>query len=70
METLRDNSAAILRELQTLGFAPGSGDRDECRVLARRNVDGHADLRDSLVFGDGNTLTRHGSSRRHPWLAI
>lgn len=56
MENLRNNAAEILVELETLGFSPGCGDKDECRVLVRRNGDGHTDLRVCLVFGNENTV--------------
>jgi hypothetical protein len=56
MENLRDNAAAILAELKTLGFGSGDTDSDEVRILVRRNTSGHPMLRVCLVFGDENTL--------------
>jgi hypothetical protein len=56
MESLRNNATAIVVELESLGFVPGGGDNDECRVLVRRNTAGHADLRACLVFANETTL--------------
>jgi hypothetical protein len=56
MENLRNNAAEFMQELESLGFVPGSGDKEDCRVLVRVNKDGHTDLRVCLVFGDENTL--------------
>jgi hypothetical protein len=56
MESLRNNAAAILVELKTLGFGPGDTDSDECRVLVHRNTSGHPLLRVCLVFASEDTL--------------
>ncbi len=63
MKIARDNAAAILLELETLGFKPGGKGAARCRVLERRNQDGHTDLKVMLNF-DGednvNDLSVHG----------